>query len=85
MSEPEQQELDALLSDRNLLPRDREALQRLLDVNVAIAALCRRDGDGHSCAACDQFIAEVHAAIDQGILEQRKELKPNKWDMFKRR
>jgi hypothetical protein len=47
--------------------------------------LCRRDGDGHSCAACDQFIAEVHAAIDQGILEQRKELKPNKWDMFKRR
>ena len=42
--------------------------------------LCRWDGGGYSCASCDEYITEVHAAIDQCIIERRKVTKPAKFD-----
>lgn len=37
-------------------------------------AMCRWDGDGYSCPACDDYITEIHAAIAQCIVERRQKL-----------
>lgn len=36
-------------------------------------AMCRWDGYGYSCQACDDYVTEIHAAIDQCIVGRRQD------------
>jgi hypothetical protein len=47
--------------------------------------MCRWDGAGYACPNCDDFVKRIHRIIDDGIVEQRRDLNPTEWDLFSRR
>ena len=47
--------------------------------------MCRWDGAGYACPACDQFVQEIHKLVDDCIVEHRRDIHPLKWDLFRRR